>query len=923
MVYFLVVAIVIILVDYLIRMKRLKEELEQKKDYYTRQLHLFSTEYTAIQKYYISKSDEEAFKTRWKDLYDDIKKYRIPKKYPLYRKMCEFKSIFSSIEELFSIANEQYSKNIIESTINNAYDDIKRIFSPSEYLAESSKKEFFEKYKELFQAISWHGVNLYPYLTVDIKNKCHEFEHVYKELDKKKESHNNKFITEQKTLHSSFFDRVLNYPLSVQQREAIVTAEDNCLVISAAGSGKTSTMEGKVRYLVDKRGVDPSKILMVTYTRKAANSLTKRLNIEGLECYTFHAFALKVIGDACGKRPTIYNEPAIKEQVYNTLLKQDSFLKAVNKYLLDYLHPVLKEFDYENNHAKYIVENKKRDRRSALPDMDGHYVFTPSDEERKICDILTKNGLKYHYEEPYEFDVADTIHRQYKPDFSIYYKGQDGETHRIYLEHFGVDNNGNVSRRWGDGTDYGWSYQNEKYREGMEWKRELHASKGTILIETTSADFQRGNVEEVLLQQLCEHGVEINPISQENLYQMLIQSSKKKADAVVSLISTFITLMKGRCTSISEIISQIPNYDRDKDIILTIIKPYYELYEKTLKEREEIDFTDAILMATECCNNGYHPRFDYILIDEFQDISIDKYEFLKSLRTKNPLTKLFCVGDDWQSIYRFSGSDMTLFKDFSDYFGFTIECKLENTYRFREPLISKSSQFIEKNPQQKHKQVRNPLQSTATTDIEFLSYGSDEEFEQNLTNIIDAIPSDKSIYLLGRYGFEINSFKSKKFKITGNDDSQSVTYNGRTMDYLTVHKAKGLESDYVILLNCNSGTYGFPSTIADDPVLSHVLSEADSYEYGEERRVFYVAITRSKLKTFVLYKVTTPSPFISEFMTSVEGKYGACPLCITGQRKLIKRGVTTNNKSYYSYVCTNQSFGCQYFETEFEESIEE
>ena len=820
----------------------------------------------------------------------------------------------------------QRAKERIELNIDNAYAEMLEILSQDEYLQESTKVEYHKRYSELFGLIDTYGPKIYPQLPASVAVKCREFENTYKDIDKKKVLHNEMFVENQKTVNSEYFDTLLNYPLSEQQRDAIVTAEDNCLVVSAAGSGKTSTMEGKVRYLVEKRCVAPSQILMVTYTRKAAHSLTQRLNIDGLVCSTFNSFALKIIGEATGKKPTICNEEEVREFVYNTLLQQEAFLKAVNKYLLDYLRPEWFECDCGNDVAKYVKENKKGDMRSALPDMDGNYAYPKSSEERTICEILAKNGLEFRYEEKYEFDVANQNHKQYQPDFSIYYTDKEGTRQRVYLEHFGIDQNGNVSKRWGDGTEAGWQKQNQQYQEGIIWKRGIHKIYGTILLETTSADFKRGNnIEGIILGKLNAIGVPIHPLSDVELYQKLIQGNKKKAGAVVTLISTFVTLMKGRCTTIAEVISGMDkddvNYHRDLDIITSIVAPYYDLYENTLQEKGMVDFTDSIIMATKCCQDGYHPRYDYILIDEFQDISIDKYKFIQALRTVGPMTKLFCVGDDWQSIYRFSGSAMALFKDFPDYFGYTVECKLESTYRFFEPLIGLSSSFIEKNPQQTHKSVRNTM--SGRTDIEFVSYKDDIDFRQQLARVIDAIPIEKSIYLLGRYGFETNTLRSAQFAISGNDDWQKVIYKGRTMDYMTVHKAKGLESDYVILLNCNSGTYGFPSTIADDHVLSHVLSEEDAYEYGEERRVFYVAITRSKIKTIVLYRETTPSSFISEFLPSVEGTSEACPLCKTGHRTIFKKGIARNGAAYFCYKCTNQPFGCEYYSTVFVHEVSE
>lgn len=293
--------------------------------------------------------------------------------------------------------------------------------------------------------------------------------------------------------------------------------------------------------------------------------------------------------------------------------------------------------------------------------------------------------------------------------------------------------------------------------------------------------------------------------------------------------------------------------------------PVYEEYTRELEKRKQIDFTDAILKATRLCIEKHPVNYEYIIVDEFQDISIDRYHFLQALRESKTHAKLFCVGDDWQSIYRFSGSDMALFSKFEDYFGATDIRMIETTYRFGEPLISFSSKFIQRNDVQIKKNIR-PFNKLARTELLFQAYER-SQYVMTLEGIIKNIPQDKSIFLLGRYSFDdyYLSIGCKSIKERGNFYYE---INGRKIEFLTVHKSKGLEADYVILLQCNKGLFGFPSQINDDPALQYVLSGADQYPYGEERRLFYVAITRAKIRTFVMYDVHYPSLFVNEFLHS-------------------------------------------------------
>ena len=250
-------------------------------------------------------------------------------------------------------------------------------------------------------------------------------------------------------------------------------------------------------------------------------------------------------------------------------------------------------------------------------------------------------------------------------------------------------------------------------------------------------------------------------------------------------------------------------------------------------------------------------------MDEFQDISLDRYNFLKVLRKGNPPAKLYCVGDDWQSIYRFSGSDMALFNDFPKYFGNTDIRKIETTYRFGEPLVSLSAKFIQCNKTQISKRIHS-FSINARTELYFQSYIK-AQYCSVVAQLVASIPEDKSVFLLGRYSFD-DLYLSKVYKSCKEGPRFYYFINNRKVEFLTVHKSKGLEADYVILLQCNRDIYGFPSLVSDDPVLDNVLTRSDQYPYGEERRLFYVAITRAKERTYVLYDQHAPSVFVDEFL---------------------------------------------------------
>ncbi|WP_290389182.1 3'-5' exonuclease, partial [uncultured Duncaniella sp.] len=206
---------------------------------------------------------------------------------------------------------------------------------------------------------------------------------------------------------------------------------------------------------------------------------------------------------------------------------------------------------------------------------------------------------------------------------------------------------------------------------------------------------------------------------------------------------------------------------------------------------------------------------------------------------------------------------MALFNQFHKYFGPTEINKIETTYRFGEPLVSLSSLFIQRNNAQIKKDIHSSCYDMKT-ELEFYPYDR-RDYCKTIEELISSIPLDKSIFLLGRYSFDDYYIS---FVYQGIKEGSKFYYiiGGRKIEFLTVHKSKGLEADYVILLQCNKDIYGFPSLVSDDPVLNHVLTKSDQFPYGEERRLFYVAITRAKIKTIILYNRNFPSVFVEEFL---------------------------------------------------------
>jgi len=688
----------------------------------------------------------------------------------------------------------------------------------------------------------------------------------YEHLDGIAKLHNEEYVKQKLEENKTFFDTVLKYPLDEQQRRAIVLEECSCLVISSAGSGKTSTIVGKVEYLTKIKKVAPEDILLISYTNKAAAELTERIGAKGLRGYTFHKLALDMIGQATKAKPTICdNSDRIFVNIFKELMKSEDFKKGVLTYFIDYQEYEDEQEKQETEKREQLKEEKQRAIKSDFPDMDGNHVEVKSQQEKTICLTLTSLGIRWRYEQSYEHRVGDENHSQYKPDFSLYYNTKDGKTHRVYLENYGVDEHSQVPQWFA--TEKGISYEeaNKKYNDGITWKRETHKKFGTTLLELTSADFHYFDIKEKLKDMFRREDIPFCELSDGELLDLVLPPNSSKEKTFIRLVITFITLMKTNCRDIGGILSDARKVDdeRAEFIIENIIAPVYRKYEETLAMNGEKDFTDIIIEATHQCEAQRSKRYEYIIVDEFQDISIDRYKFLQALRKGNPPAKIFCVGDDWQSIYRFSGSDIALINEFADYFGPTEIAKIETTYRFGNPLVDLSSMFIQRNPIQIKKTVR-PFKAEQETKLLFYEY---DRYSHTgiIEQLVRNIPTDKSIFLLGRYSFD-DYHISSVFPSVKHGNKFCYIIDGREVEFMTVHKSKGLEADYVILLQCNKDVFGFPSTISDDPVLHFVLSKSDTFPFGEERRLFYVAITRAKTATLVLFEKNCPSAFVAEFL---------------------------------------------------------
>ena len=746
---------------------------------------------------------------------------------------------------------------------------------------------------------------------------------------------NSKFVNEELKKSNDLLSDIEGKSLDEQQRKAILVDEDNSLIIAGAGSGKTTTIAGKVKYLIQKLNIKPESILLISFTRKSADEMSERIQKKmdvSLSVKTFHKLGLDIIAESTNKKPSILGlSPKEILQLLNSFINNSKGNEQYFNNLIDFLAYYLKpykdihEFKSDSEHNNYLKEQK----------LEGYKIINKktkdgveisyrerfkSQEEVFISNFLFRNNIEYRYEESYKYKTASKKFGQYKPDFYL-------PEYDIYIEHFGINENNEVPN-WFNGKD-GLS-ANQVYNEGISWKRNEHKYNGTKLIETYSWEQNKGLLLINLKSKLEQAGVEFNPLSDDELWDYINENTPEDIDTFTQLLNTFLVLFKSNNESINNLSKKAKKESNQRAVLfLQLFEPILRNYENYLKEHNEIDFSDMINMATATIiNNKYKSHYKYIIIDEFQDISQSRYQLVKALLDQKPETKLFCVGDDWQSIYRFAGSDIGLFTGFEKHFEqstldnykrATNTSYIEYTYRFDNKLIELSSNFILKNPNQ----IEKSLKSHKKTDLapyKIHRYNDSERNGKNTPKVLNealSLISDKeknnptSILLLGRYDFERRVIEDSDFlvkKYNKSSNTYSYVYNDNIdheINFLTVHTSKGLEADYVIILNGNSGTYGFPSEISDDPLLNFLLSKADQFPNGEERRLFYVAMTRAKKFVHVLSSYEYPSKFVSEIEINEPITSLKCEWCDNG--KLIER----NGSFGYFYACNNNHY-CNY-----------
>lgn len=880
--------------------------------------------------YFIKNEEKEKYKTGIQKIYSNLTKVN---------QYCVKKHIFSEDKlELMDGAIRNYDniddlviKWNVSYYLNSVVKKFAKIgdYAPDNYFSHNWKQKLLLWHKNAIPKVKKFKEDYAEYISSEDEKFFEKFYNKPETFETDTKQANERYINQELKDNSDLFDDLDGKSLDSQQREAIVVDEDAVKVIAGAGSGKTFTIQGKVKYLTEKRDVDPSEILAISFSNASVDDLKERI-AEPIDIKTFHKVGKDILTqyNQYSRPDTSALKRIIKRYLTKKALKNEDISKKLIEFFSFYINvpPSDDDIKYEGDLLDWqegvdFSTLKRRFKNKQRETLNNEIVR--SYEELYIANFLFIYGIKYTYEKIYSYpnknferefnkfkeflfsfneEIPDELKnditedllnltdifeeyeiKDYLPDFYL-------DDYNIYIEHFGLNRNCENHLIGGKSS--------EEYVKEMEWKRKVHKKYGTTLIETFSYYQSENRLLTRLAEKLQAQGVEFNEIDYREVYRILLENKTiKEWEDFIVLLKTFIELFKGNNydeTKFKEFYDYVgglkDSFSKDRTIaFLKIVEEIYNDYEAYLLKIKKIDFNDMINKASDCIvKNGLDLPYKYIIVDEYQDTSFTRYNLLRNI-CDSIGAKIMVVGDDWQSIYSFSGCDVNIFTKFDNFFDVCETRYIEKTYRNSQQLIDASSNFVMKNPDQTRKELKSS--KSLKYPIKLVNFDNDFDeilkFELIIKNIINQSTfKNKKILILGRNNKDIfnllknfnveNEYGKRKFEILGDEDKLrrnkfvKIVYRESpdvNIEYRTVHQSKGLECDNVILINLKNWKAGFPNKMVDDPVLNFVKRNGDSFSYAEERRLFYVALTRTKNNVYLLSPYFKSSVFVQELKT--------------------------------------------------------
>lgn len=749
--------------------------------------------------------------------------------------------------------------------------------------------------------------------------KIDRFMGILDEVDAQRRRRNAVLVAHEIKVHQRFFAEVEKTPLTPEQCRAAVVFDDRNLLVAAAGSGKTSTVVAKIGYALQRGYVQPHQILALAFGRGAASELKERVHsrlagfLKGQQVpvMTFHSLGRALVAQARGKMPTIASDAAegdrqsaraLKDLLEQRLARDARLAQAWRTFQVLHLPaPPPKEAVESSQAWQAHVMGTASDIVGGRPvyrTLDGKMV--KSKGELMIANWLFMQGVPYAYEPYYVHDTASATHRQYQPDFLL-------TEVDVYLEHFAL---------LGDGR----SVFGRDYLEGVRWKRALHQRLGTRLVETTYAHYLEGSLIGRLESLMHEVGQRLRPLSAKAIDDCISEQLRQESDRFFkSTLMPFLKHMKSNRMrpELDRWIGERSGQTRES-LFFQIAAAVYDAYEAQLQQSGEQDFEDLILQGADALLEGrvQHP-YKLILVDEFQDISQSRARLIEAMLQQDEDAMLFAVGDDWQSVYRFAGSDLAIFKNFNRHFGHAEILFLTRTFRANQGITDAATGFIMKGGGVYDKQVTAQDPSRQSV-VQIVGYQRREDVVEKVLQTLDQFGHEanvagqtRSVLILGRYNLQLTDLQRH---------GVSSRRPHLTIEFKTVHGAKGQEADYVIVVGLlTDRAYGFPSQITDDPLLAFVMPESDEPGGYEERRLFYVALTRARHRVVLVAREFRGSTFCDElrqnddlrevvrFVPADPQRFalGTCPQCRLG-------GLLQRNGRYGGFLGCSRYPACDF-----------
>lgn len=694
------------------------------------------------------------------------------------------------------------------------------------------------------------------------------------------EDYNKEFLSRRKQQYAALFVKG-TYVFDDEQKEAVLTDDRYNLVVAGAGSGKTEALITRIAYLIKRKPdtIQPNRILSIAYQRKDVKQILDRLlrdyEIENIDVMTFHKLGKEILLKAGVKidRNSLLDEnkkPEAIRALYKKRLQESQYYRLFIGYI--------KTLHDRDEKAPMESKGDILDYAKGRPYVSINNVHVRSKAEKEIMDFFLTHKLSgFSVDIVYEPDIED-----FRPDFHL-------PKYDIFIEHWALNEKGEVPS-WFDQSS-------EDYKKNKELKKQWFADNNKTLIETYTSEFDPSNPDkfiELLKERVIQKittlfpgSYEFAPVSYDELVELAWGPYKNQVDEIVN----FITIAKTFGLTPKRLREKLAEgkWSGKQKLFGTMALQVFEDYESYLSSDGKIDFEDLINRAVtelernpNLCTNIY----DQILIDEYQDISAQRYKLIKTLIDRNPSSKLFCVGDDWQNIMGFSGSNLDFFVNFAKYFESPAVTKISTNYRSVKTIVDAGAELIKRNGSQISKVTKSngadgePIKVLRSPHRESYRKRYFEDIANDcITRIIEyqtAGVMPKDILVLARFmrthlnqGYRFHQ-AIKILKETADQKNVDLALdeagNTNKVRVLTAHKSKGLEAKVVFVLNVIKDTYGFPCEMEDSSIYDTARENyPEQKQLDEERRLFYVAMTRAR-EELIIY---TWEPHVSDFICEI------------------------------------------------------